>query len=691
MSLFLKDRVKQSTYTEGTGDIVLSATIDGYQPFHDVLASGMNIYYCVTSPANTAPYEWEVGRGAFISDGETHRIVRVEVLESSAPGDAKLSLSTGYKEVFITVPGEKTVFLDADDDLSVDTGSIPEGSNLYYSEERLNDYLLGGTGVTYSTGEISIGQSVGTTDDVTFNTVTGNVTGNSDTATALQTARSIAGHSFDGTADITIAASDLSDVDQALSTTSDVTFSNITSTGTVTLSADPTNALEAATKQYVDTLSTSGIHYHEPVRVETAVALNGYTHDNGVLTNTDPAQEALVIDGVAVEVGDRVLVYKQSNTPHNGVYTVVDTGSPTTDWVLERSTDANTYGIGDPQALGQGDAFFVKEGNTGAGELYVMNTEGEIILGTTPISFTVMAETAVYKAGTGIDLTGTTFSIGQDVTTTAAPTFAGATYTGDVSFSGANLELNDNTLFFHGDQSSYVYPNTSSGQLTIGNFSTGGIDLSSPVVNLIATGSSNYVSLFSNGVHAGPALHANGTLSVDYQMNGGSFDYWYYNVARSSASKSSLQIEHEICGQFEDLAILKLSSIYDDTNFYQGGTAYPGTLYNVVSADSFHSSFKSVSTSGTINEHAEVVEVTMTGDITINPLNMYPQQAGKVSSVLYKFLNPSGFTITWPSSTVWLNNDGTAPSFTGDHMTVVMYLEGNPPSTNIRAALVGNY
>ena len=61
--------------------------------------------------------------------------------------------------------------------------------------------------------------------------VTGDVTGNADTATALATARTIAGQSFDGSANITIAAQDLSDVDQDVATTDAVQFTGITSLG----------------------------------------------------------------------------------------------------------------------------------------------------------------------------------------------------------------------------------------------------------------------------------------------------------------------------------------------------------------------------------------------------------------------------------------------------------------------------
>ena len=55
----------------------------------------------------------------------------------------------------------------------LDTDDISEGStNLYYADSLVDAHLVGGTGVTYSAGNISIGQPVATTDDVTFNTVT---------------------------------------------------------------------------------------------------------------------------------------------------------------------------------------------------------------------------------------------------------------------------------------------------------------------------------------------------------------------------------------------------------------------------------------------------------------------------------------------------------------------------------------
>lgn len=58
------------------------------------------------------------------------------------------------------------------------TDDLGEGSNnLYYTDTRARAAITAGTGVTYSGGAISIGQSVATTDNVTFNTVTTDVTG----------------------------------------------------------------------------------------------------------------------------------------------------------------------------------------------------------------------------------------------------------------------------------------------------------------------------------------------------------------------------------------------------------------------------------------------------------------------------------------------------------------------------------
>jgi len=86
-------------------------------------------------------------------------------------------------------------------------------------------------------------------------------------------------------------------------------------------------------------------------------------------------------------------------------------GSGSVAWVLTRATDADSYGVKSPNSLGQGDAFFITSGNTGAGETYVCNTTGTITFGTTAITFVQVSDATLYTAGTGLTLSGTQFSI----------------------------------------------------------------------------------------------------------------------------------------------------------------------------------------------------------------------------------------------------------------------------------------
>ena len=178
---------------------------------------------------------------------------------------------------------------------------------------------------------------------------------------------------------------------------------------------DDTIASAKAIKTYVDNVAAAGIHYHTAVRVESPSNLNA-TYDNGTagvgatLTNAGTLA-AISIDGVALNLNDRVLIDTQTNAAHNGIYYVSTVGDGATAWVLTRAIDADSYGASDPDALGEGDAFFVSEGNTGAGEINVMNTNGTITFGTTSITFAVFADVAVYSAGQSLTLSGTEFSV----------------------------------------------------------------------------------------------------------------------------------------------------------------------------------------------------------------------------------------------------------------------------------------
>ena len=184
-------------------------------------------------------------------------------------------------------------------------------------------------------------------------------------------------------------------------------------TGTITTA--PASNTDIVNKQYVDTLAASGIHFHQPVMVESPTNLNA-TYNNGTagvgatLTNAG-TQVELIIDGIFTSPGDRVLVYTQTNPIETGIYVVTTVGTVSTNWVLTRSSDANTYVINSANGLSEGSTVFVQLGATGAGETYTCNTSGVITFGTTAITFAQISSAQIYSAGTGLTLTGTQFSI----------------------------------------------------------------------------------------------------------------------------------------------------------------------------------------------------------------------------------------------------------------------------------------
>jgi hypothetical protein len=302
----------------------------------------------------------------------------------------------------------------------------------------------------------------------------------------------------------------------ALGATS-LTLGGLTS---VTVTQDPTTALQLATKQYVDTLVSSGIHFHQPVRVESPTNLNAtYNQPGGAgdgvgatLTNAG-TQAALVIDGITLSVNDRVLVYTQTTQTQNGVYVVTSVGSGSTNWVLTRAADANTYGIAGPTTLSEGSTFFVQQGVTGAGETYTCNTQGVIIFGTTNITFTQISATQIYSAGTGLTLTGTTFSISNTAVTAATYGSASAVPVFAVNAQGQLTSVTNTNIAIAASQ-------VTSGTLAVAQ---GGTDIASYTIGdtLYASGATT-LSKLALGTQ-GYVLTAGATGPVWSGISGGTF------------------------------------------------------------------------------------------------------------------------------------------------------------------------
>ena len=134
MALVLKDRVKETTTTTGTGTVTLAGASTGYQTFAAV-GDGNTTYYVITDPATGA---WEVGLGTYTSSGTT--LSRTTVLSSSNAGSL-VNFAAGTKEVFCAYPAEKAIYEEENGTTLIDAGPITVVGNNVTSYTSLNAAL----------------------------------------------------------------------------------------------------------------------------------------------------------------------------------------------------------------------------------------------------------------------------------------------------------------------------------------------------------------------------------------------------------------------------------------------------------------------------------------------------------------------------------------------------------------------
>ena len=102
MALVLKDRVKETTTTTGTGSFALAGAVTGYDSFGQI-GSGNTTYYAVYLDGGS---QWEVGIGTYTSPST---LSRDTILASSNAGSV-VTFSAGQKTIWCDYPAGAAVY-----------------------------------------------------------------------------------------------------------------------------------------------------------------------------------------------------------------------------------------------------------------------------------------------------------------------------------------------------------------------------------------------------------------------------------------------------------------------------------------------------------------------------------------------------------------------------------------------------
>lgn len=286
-------------------------------------------------------------------------------INSESISDTVGAMVTNNTETGITVTyqdSDNTLdFAVADQFPSHTTSDLAEGTNQYYTAERVQD-------------EISTAIVDGTGLDKSYNDGAGTLTLSIDSTVVTK----------DDAQTLT---------NKTLGSTTALGANLSAGTYKITNLGAPTDGTDAATKAYVDAVS-EGLHVHEAAKVYIGISVD-------IATELTAGE---VYDSVTLAIGDRVLLNGQSTQSQNGIY-VVTAGAAT------RALDFDS-----PAEVKSGDFIFVSSG-TNYGNTGWVQTLSTVTIGSSPISFTQFSGAGTYTAGAGLTLSGTVFS--ADVTPTS--------------------------------------------------------------------------------------------------------------------------------------------------------------------------------------------------------------------------------------------------------------------------------
>jgi hypothetical protein len=153
MAFILKDRVKEFTTTTGAGNISLSGAVATFDTFQSYLSNGDTTFYALIHTSSGVD-EWEVGLATW-NTGNT--LSRTTVLAGSN-GTSAVDFSAGTKDVFMTLPADKLLHLDANGNVDINGGTI-DGTVIGAAQAAASNFTT-----VDATGNVSVGGQLDVSD-----------------------------------------------------------------------------------------------------------------------------------------------------------------------------------------------------------------------------------------------------------------------------------------------------------------------------------------------------------------------------------------------------------------------------------------------------------------------------------------------------------------------------------------------
>jgi len=412
-------------------------------------ASGNGVTFAIDNTVATLVGNQTLSNKTIDVDNNTLSNIELDNLKSGVL-DTDLSSVASTNTTIASAKAIKT-YVDANvtaQDLDITDGSSSIAIDL--DSETLS--LLGGTGVTSTASgngvTFAIGQSVATGDNVVFNQVTAALVGNSSTATALQTARTIGGVSFNGTSNINLAG--VNTAGNQNTSGNSATTTALATARTIALSGD-------VTASGVSFDGTGNISLSTTIAANS-VALGTDTTGNYVAAITGSSNEIEVTnsggENRTVNVGLPNNVIISGNLTVNGTTTTTDTNElHVTDPLIKLAKDntSNSLDIGfygQYRASGSTNQFaglFRDQNDSGKFKLFeLLQNEPTTTVNTSGTGYAVATLVAAFEGNLIGNVTGNTSGTSATVTGAAQTNITSlGTLT---ALQVDNININGNTI-----------------------------------------------------------------------------------------------------------------------------------------------------------------------------------------------------------------------------------------------------